>query len=184
MQDVFSALTSIVSLEQNNVADRLEEYEITSITSESSKGTMDLNNELVSNHESYLDVNELEISLNTQNQKHAQSDSSNILIRSRKSSFNSIDPINIINDINNIGCNDWLVKSIDNEDIKLYEYSAFKNIQSIKKGSFGSIVRATLKNTDDLFALKSFNNDEATICEIVREVYIEALIAYSIFNIF
>ncbi|EXX69760.1 kinase-like domain-containing protein [Rhizophagus irregularis DAOM 181602=DAOM 197198] len=194
VQDVFSALTSIVSCELNNADDQLEEYEIISITSESSKGTMDLNSELlsnheskgtmdlnselVSNHESYLDVNEIEISLNSQNQKHAQSDSSNILIRSRKSSFNSFDPISIINNINNIGDKYWLEKSIDNEDIKLYEYSDFKNIQSIKKGSFGSIVRATLKNIDDLFALKSFNNDETTLCEIVREIKLHQFIAH------
>ncbi|CAB5342308.1 unnamed protein product [Rhizophagus irregularis] len=127
---------------------------------------MDLNNELVSDHESYLDVNKLEISLNSQSQKHAQSDSLNILIRSIKS---------IISNINN---NDWLEKSIDNEDIKLYEYSDFKNIQSIKKGSFGSIVRATLNNIDDLFALKSFNNDEATLCEIVREIKLHQFIAH------
>ncbi|CAB4417904.1 unnamed protein product [Rhizophagus irregularis] len=178
MQDVFSALTSIVTCELNNADDQLEEYEIISITSESSKGTMDLNNELVSNHDSYLDVNGIEISLNSQNQKHAQSDSSNILIRSRKSSFNSFDPISIISDINNFSDNDWLEKSIDNEDIKLYEYSDFKNIQSIKKGSFGSIVRATLKNIDNLFALKSFNNDEATLCEIVREIKLHQFIAH------
>ncbi|PKC14591.1 kinase-like protein [Rhizophagus irregularis] len=168
-RDVFSALTSIVSCELNNADDQLEKYEIISITSESSKGTvntMDLNNELVSDHESYLDVNKLEISLNSQSQKHAQSDSLNILIRSIKS---------IISNINN---NDWLEKSIDNEDIKLYEYSDFKNIQSIKKGSFGSIVRATLNNIDDLFALKSFNNDEATLCEIVREIKLHQFIAH------
>ncbi|CAB4473006.1 unnamed protein product [Rhizophagus irregularis] len=75
VQDVFSALTNIDPRELNNADNQLEEYE---------KGTMDLNNELVSNHESYLDVNEIEISLNSQNQKHAQSDSSNILIRSIK----------------------------------------------------------------------------------------------------
>ncbi|CAB4417631.1 unnamed protein product [Rhizophagus irregularis] len=114
MQDVFSALTSIVTCELNNADDQLEEYEIISITSESSKGTMDLNNELVSNHDSYLDVNGIEISLNSQNQKHAQSDSSNILIRSRKSSFNSFDPITTLCEIV--------------REIKLHQFIAHENI--------------------------------------------------------
>ncbi|RGB31486.1 hypothetical protein C1646_817284 [Rhizophagus diaphanus] len=133
MQDVFSALTSIVSSEQNNVDDQLEEYEI---TSDSSKGTMDLNNELILNHGlDYLNDIKLKANLNTQERLN----SSSILIRSRKSSFNSFDSISIINDIDDTGWFIW------------------------------GIVRATLKNTDELFALKSFNNDEATLCEVVRE---------------
>ena len=39
-----------------------------------------------------------------------------------------------------------------------YEYSDFKNIQPIGKGSFGSVSCATWKNTSRYFALKSFNN--------------------------
>jgi hypothetical protein len=177
MQDIFSTLTNIVIHIQNNVDDQLEDQlenqlEDYEITSESSKGSMDL---LMSNGLDYLENIEIKTSLNTQDQNHdVQSDSSNILIRSRKSSFNTFDSISSINDINND--NDWLEKSIVNEYIKLYEYLDFKNFQSIKKGSFGSIVRATLKNTDDLFALKSFNNDEGTLCKIVREVFIKALI--------
>ncbi|RIA94223.1 hypothetical protein C1645_865865 [Glomus cerebriforme] len=53
--------------------------------------------------------------------------------------------------------------------IEYYEYSDFKNIQPIGKGSFGSVSRATWKNTTRYFALKSFNNDKQTLKEIVKE---------------
>ena len=65
---------------------------------------------------------------------------------------------------------DWLEQSIHNEHIKYYEYSEFKNIQPIGSGSFGSVVRANWKNTDIVFALKSFNNQKSTLKKIVREV--------------
>ena len=52
-----------------------------------------------------------------------------------------------------------------------YEYSDFKNIQPIGKGSFGSVSCATWKNTSRYFALKFFNNDEQTHKEIIKEVY-------------
>jgi hypothetical protein len=48
-----------------------------------------------------------------------------------------------------------------------YEYSDFKNFQKIR----GSVVRAKWKNIDNFFALKYFNYDETTFCQIVDEVY-------------
>ena len=65
---------------------------------------------------------------------------------------------------------DWLERSISEEHIKYYEYSDFINIQPIGKGSFGNVDRANWKNTDRIFALKSFNNDETTLNEIINEV--------------
>ena len=66
---------------------------------------------------------------------------------------------------------DWLEKAISDEHIKYYEYSDFKNIQTIGSGSFGSVVRATWKNIDKFFALKSFfNPNKITLKEIVNEV--------------
>ena len=66
---------------------------------------------------------------------------------------------------------DWLESSISEGHIKYYEYSDFKNIQPIGNGSFGSVVRATWKNTDRFFALKSFfNPNKITLKEIVNEV--------------
>ncbi|GBB89500.1 hypothetical protein RclHR1_01620012 [Rhizophagus clarus] len=53
--------------------------------------------------------------------------------------------------------------------IEYYEFSEFKNIQQIGKGSFGSVSRATWKNTTRYFALKSFNNDKQTHKEIIKE---------------
>ena len=65
---------------------------------------------------------------------------------------------------------DWLNRSINEEHIKYYEYSNFTNIQQIGRGSYGNVVRANWKNSDRLFALKSFNNDKQTLKEIVKEV--------------
>ncbi len=56
------------------------------------------------------------------------------------------------------------------EHIKYYEYSNFKDIHLIGGGSFGSVYRATWK--DCVFALKTFNDDEQTLKEVVEEVYI------------
>ena len=65
---------------------------------------------------------------------------------------------------------DWLEKSIANEHIKYYEYSDFNNIQQIGSGASGNVFRANWKNTDTIFALKSFYNHKSTLKEIVNEV--------------
>ncbi len=65
---------------------------------------------------------------------------------------------------------DWLEKSITDEYFNHYEYSDFKNLQSIGIGSFGNVMRANWKNTNRLFALKSFKNDKITLKEVVNEV--------------
>ena len=67
----------------------------------------------------------------------------------------------------------WLENSIAEGHIKCYEYSDFKNLQQIGIGSFGSVVRATLKNINHFFALKSFfNTNNITLKEVVNEVLI------------
>ena len=63
---------------------------------------------------------------------------------------------------------DWLEKSIEEELIH-YEYSDFKNLQTIGSGSYGSVVRAYWKN-NQLYALKTFNNNKITLKEVVNEV--------------
>ena len=66
---------------------------------------------------------------------------------------------------------DWLEKSISEGRIKCYEYLDFKNKQTIGSGSFGSVVRATWKDTGHFFALKSFfNPDKITFKEVIHEV--------------
>ncbi len=64
----------------------------------------------------------------------------------------------------------WIEKSITDEYFKHYGYTDFKNLQSIGIGSFGNVMRANWKNTNRLFALKSFNNDKITLKEVVNEV--------------
>jgi len=66
--------------------------------------------------------------------------------------------------------NDWLENLIDGEHINHYEFSDFKNIQSICYSTFRNVVRANWK-TDRIFALKFFNNnDQVTLKEVVNEV--------------
>ena len=67
-------------------------------------------------------------------------------------------------------CVIWLEQSVDQEHINCYEYLDFKNIQTVASGSFGCVVRATWKNTDTVFALKSFNNNKVTLKEVIKEV--------------
>lgn len=67
---------------------------------------------------------------------------------------------------------DWLDNSITEEHIKYYEYSNFTNIQRIGKGSYGRVDRVNWKNSNRLFAIKSFDNDKQTLKEVVKEVLI------------
>ncbi len=64
---------------------------------------------------------------------------------------------------------DWLEKSIASEYFKFYEYTDFKNIQPIGNGAFGKVFRANWKDTGTIFALKSFDNCNSTLKEIVEE---------------
>lgn len=63
--------------------------------------------------------------------------------------------------------NSWLK---NNEDVQYFEYSNFRNLKPIGKGSYGSVLRANLKNVSGFYALKSFNNDETTLQQIINEV--------------
>ncbi|PKY42953.1 kinase-like protein, partial [Rhizophagus irregularis] len=65
---------------------------------------------------------------------------------------------------------DWLNYSISEEHIRYYEYSDFTNIQQIGKGSYGTVFCVNWKNSNRLFALKSFNNNEETLKEVVKEL--------------
>ncbi|GBC07944.1 hypothetical protein RclHR1_00780024 [Rhizophagus clarus] len=64
----------------------------------------------------------------------------------------------------------WLNYSISEEHIRYYEYSDFTNIQQIGKGSYGNVACVNWKNSNRLFAIKSFNNKEETIKEVVKEL--------------
>jgi hypothetical protein len=64
----------------------------------------------------------------------------------------------------------FLESSISKKYIKCYKYSDFNNIKPIGDGSFGSVVRANLKNYNRFLALKSFNYDRITLKEVVNEV--------------
>ncbi len=66
----------------------------------------------------------------------------------------------------------WLEKSISDESLNYYEYSDFKNTQPIGEGAFGKVFCANWKDTDAIFALKSFNIYKLTFKEVVNEVTI------------
>ncbi|CAB5387478.1 unnamed protein product [Rhizophagus irregularis] len=65
---------------------------------------------------------------------------------------------------------DNLENLISEERIEYFEYSDFKNLQLIGKGSFGNVFRATWRDATRYFALKSFNNDKQTLKKIVEEL--------------
>ena len=65
---------------------------------------------------------------------------------------------------------DWLEKSITDGYISYYEYSEFKNIEWLGKGSFGSVVRANWKDTDTILALKSFYKQTSNTSPLYKEV--------------
>ncbi|RGB27322.1 kinase-like domain-containing protein [Rhizophagus diaphanus] len=65
--------------------------------------------------------------------------------------------------------NDWLENSIKNEYLSHFEYSNFEITKPIGFGNFGKVLRANLKNTDTIFALKLFNTEFA-LKDIVNEI--------------
>ena len=66
----------------------------------------------------------------------------------------------------------WLEKSIADEYLNYYEYSDFRDIKLIGQGNFGKVFSANWKNTDTTFALKSFDDYNLTLKEVVNEVQI------------
>ncbi|RGB28125.1 kinase-like domain-containing protein [Rhizophagus diaphanus] len=68
----------------------------------------------------------------------------------------------------------WIEEAVDKEHLKFYEYEEFNNIQHIGTGGFGNVYRANWKNSEKLFALKSFFSlNNITMKEIVRELRIQ-----------
>ena len=65
---------------------------------------------------------------------------------------------------------EWIEKSISDEHINYYEYSDFKHIKTIGNGSSGTVVCASWKHTNYIFALKFFNNEQTILKEVVNEV--------------
>ncbi|PKC00108.1 kinase-like protein [Rhizophagus irregularis] len=74
----------------------------------------------------------------------------------------------------------WLERSIADENIKLYEYSNFKNIHQIGRGAYGNVYRVNCKVSNRVFALKSFvdSNDKQTIREVIKELKLHRSVDY------
>ncbi|CAG8482421.1 15002_t:CDS:2 [Dentiscutata erythropus] len=54
--------------------------------------------------------------------------------------------------------NDLIEECLNKENIKIYEYSCFKDVRFIGEGAYGKVQRATLKSDGVIVALKSFKN--------------------------
>jgi hypothetical protein len=74
-----------------------------------------------------------------------------------------------------------LEKLINEENVAYYEYSDFKNLESIGSGAYGNVIRANWKD-NRFYALKSFNNDKITLKEVANEVQHLQLFKSSILN--
>ncbi|GBC20506.2 kinase-like domain-containing protein [Rhizophagus irregularis DAOM 181602=DAOM 197198] len=62
----------------------------------------------------------------------------------------------------------WIKEAISKKHIKYYEYKDFHNIE-INSYDFGNVYRVNWKNSKQYFSLKSFNLDNITVKEIIRE---------------
>ncbi|CAG8488993.1 8432_t:CDS:2, partial [Scutellospora calospora] len=65
---------------------------------------------------------------------------------------------------------DLIQKCINEEHIKFYEYTRFKDVNLIGEGGYGKVYRATLKNNEITVALKSFKSNNVAINEVVNEL--------------
>ncbi|CAB4473951.1 unnamed protein product [Rhizophagus irregularis] len=71
---------------------------------------------------------------------------------------------------------EWIEEAISKKHIKYYDYKDFYNIEKIDNKkiddyNFGKVYRTNLKNSEQYFALKSFNFDNAVIVkEIIHEI--------------
>ena len=76
-------------------------------------------------------------------------------------------------DINNINADEWvkwIEDGISREYINYHDYDEFQNIQQIGFGGFSKVYRATLESSSTVVAIKSFENNNFVMKEIVNEV--------------
>ncbi len=65
----------------------------------------------------------------------------------------------------------WIENGISNHYINYHEYNEFQNIRQIGFGAFGKVYRASLENSDTVVALKSFENNNVVMKEVINEVH-------------
>ena len=65
----------------------------------------------------------------------------------------------------------WIKDGISKEYINYHDYDEFQNIRRIGFGAFSKVYRATWCTSDTVVALKSFENDNFVMKEIVNEVH-------------
>ncbi|GBC04739.1 hypothetical protein RclHR1_05830017 [Rhizophagus clarus] len=71
-------------------------------------------------------------------------------------------------------CINWIEEAITKDYIRLYEHKYFSNIEKIGIGGFGKVYRASWRNSEQYFALKSFFNlDNVIAKEIVHELKLQ-----------
>ena len=74
------------------------------------------------------------------------------------------------NDNNSNEWINWIEEAISKKHMKYYDHNLFENKKKIGTGGFGKVYRVNWKNSGQCFALKSFNNNDVTVKEIVHEV--------------
>ena len=75
-----------------------------------------------------------------------------------------------IESIESIELSEWFKKSIENEEIKFYDYQEFNNISEIGSGGFSLVYTACWKNTRTKYAIKKFSKSFTTKDEVINEV--------------
>ncbi|POG80764.1 kinase-like domain-containing protein [Rhizophagus irregularis DAOM 181602=DAOM 197198] len=75
--------------------------------------------------------------------------------------------------------NEWIKEAIAKKFFKFYEYKDFSNVQKIGVGGFGTVYRANWKDSDQIFALKTFNSiNNDTAKELARELELQREVDY------
>ncbi|PKY63158.1 hypothetical protein RhiirA4_491200, partial [Rhizophagus irregularis] len=64
----------------------------------------------------------------------------------------------------------WFKHGITEGYINYYNYNEFKNIRVISYGTFGRVYQATWNSSNTIVALKSFENNNFVMIEIINEI--------------
>jgi hypothetical protein len=64
----------------------------------------------------------------------------------------------------------WIEDGISKDYINYHDYNEFQDIRPIGFGAYGKVYRATWENSNTVVALKSFENKNVVMKEVVNEV--------------
>ena len=67
--------------------------------------------------------------------------------------------------------NEFIDKFIQEAQLKWFPYNGFKNIKYLDQGGFSTIYKTNWSSDTDLLVLKSLNNSNEDLNEMLNEVY-------------